>query len=116
MIDKIKEIAELFKRKDALLAELTQYINEKSEELRIFKDEDVVEVVNSKGDVVCVGIVVGAFSWASVCLQPFELIEYARNPEKFEKDLKEIRYNVKALKKDGTKSERNAGGRASYPS
>lgn len=113
MIDKIKEIVELFKRKDCLLAELRLLINEKGKELRILKDGDIVEIINTKGEVKCEGIVAGAFSWASIS-QPFEFFEFARKPEKFEKALHEIRYNVKAIKKDGTISERNADGRASY--
>jgi hypothetical protein len=110
----IKELADIIRRRYDLRKEIMDFIQMKTEEMRVFKDGDIVEVISHDGKYKCDGIIDGAFSWLLRSLEDYQILEYATDLGKYEKTLYEIRYKVKAIKKDGTKSERNADGRSSY--
>lgn len=111
--DLVQELWNNFKRIHEIQLELKAY----------FQDRALKEANFSIGEVVCVfdenkqlgeGIVANIFHGLNYSWDAFTIKKYIENPEKYMKAMKDIRYNVKAIKKGGGISERNAFGRGSY--
>lgn len=102
----IKELRALDIRRYQIVKEMSEFIIAKTEEKRNFKDGEVVAVFDEMGRYLKDGIVSGAMLF--VGLESFEIAQYITNPERYEDSLNEVRYKVKAIKKDGTMSAQNA--------
>lgn len=101
----ILEIAALDKKRQELINEMREFIRTHTQENRTFSDGEIVAVYNGYRGYVCDGIIDGA----KVCvrLDSFDIAQYGKDSEKYQKELGDIVYGVKQIKKDGQKSARN---------
>lgn len=109
----IQELWKNYQREHEIQKELMAYFDKKASTDATFKIGEVVDIYDE--DVrMGSGIVNGIFHGLNYGWDAFYVKEYVENPQKFQEMLSDIRYNVKAIRKDGRMSERNAFQRASY--
>lgn len=109
----IQELNSLLIRAHEIEMELRTYFNSYAIANSEFKANEIVKVFED-GKHVGNGIVNRRFHGLNYSWDAYEIKKYCENPKEFEKELKNIRYNIKAIKKDGTMSERNFKSRSSY--
>ena len=109
----IKELWNNYQREYEIQKELIAYFEEKAKADAIFKIGEVVDIFDE--DVRLGSCIVNRiFHGLNYGCDAFYVKDYVENPEKFQEMLSDIRYNVKAIKKDGKMSDRNAFQRVSY--
>lgn len=109
----IKELWSNYQRQYEIEKELIAHFNELATRDALFKIGEVVDIFDE--DVrLGSGIVNKIFHGLNYGWDAFYVKDYVEHPEKFEEMLTDIRYNVRAIKKDGTMSDRNAFQRTSY--
>lgn len=101
----IKELRAIQIRKGEIEGELRSFLKERAESLRQFHEGEIVSVMSEGDKFICNGIVGHVFIFP---LNDFEIKSMAENQEKYLKHISDIRYKVYAIKKDGTRSSRNA--------
>ena len=95
---------------------LRTFFHEKALRESEFSIDEIVEVVSENDKLLGEGIIDGIFHGMNYGFEPHEIKKYLENNEKYNERAKEIRYKVRAIKKDGSKSNRSAFGRSSYSS
>lgn len=111
----VKELWSIQQRQFAIGKELYEHFNKYAVDNAEFQIGEKVEVWSDK-EYVMDGIISGVFHGINYSWEGFVTKKYVEKPESYTEEIKNIRYKVKAIKKDGTISERNANGSSSYGS
>lgn len=101
----VLELRELELKQSEVRNKLREFLRQKMETERTFQDGEIVCCYNGMGLYECDGIIEGVKLLAS--LGPIEVSSYAKDENKYQREISTFLYGVKQIKKDGTKSSRN---------
>lgn len=109
--DLILELRALHIRQSVIEAELRRFLIDLAQANRTFQQNEVVSVYD-EGKYLMDGIVDGAFIFP--VSDGLDIKKYSDSPDTYVSRLSEIRYVVKKINKDGSKSAHNALSKGSF--